>query len=236
MHLLITRPEQDAGGLATALEEQGHSVRLEPLIAIVPDTEIVLPERAYQAVLVTSANGVRALAAASGFERFREVPALAVGHASAQAAREAGFAQVLDAAGDLSDLVRLVRATCEPSGGPLFYAAGKVVSGDLKALLEAEGYEVDRLALYDAVPADRLTPGLAAALEAGEIDGVLLFSPRTARIWAGLAGETALGVTHYCLSQAVADALEATLGTAPRSVRVAERPNQDALTALIGGA
>ena len=91
MRLLITRPEQDAGALAAALSEHGHSARLEPLIAIVPDPDAVIPDKRYQAVLVTSANGVRALAGNAGFERLQGTPVLAVGRASAEASRRRGL-------------------------------------------------------------------------------------------------------------------------------------------------
>ena len=235
MRLLITRPEQDAGPLAALLTERGHSVRLEPLISIVPEPGAVIPKKAYQAVLVTSANGVRALAQTGGFDQVKGCLALAVGKASAEASRQAGFVRVEDAAGDLSDLVRLTEEACAPSNGPLLYAAGKVVSGDLKALLDAKGFEVDRVVLYDAVPVDELTAETRSALRAGEIDGVLHFSPRSARIWARVAPVDAQGLVHYCLSQAVADALFEGHEEPASAVRVAARPNQDALIALIDG-
>ena len=233
MRFLITRPEQDAGPLAAILAERGHSALIEPLISIVPEPGAAVPEKTYQAVLVTSANGVRALGATPGFDRVKGATVLAVGKASAEASRKAGFGQVEDAAGDLDDLTRLVEARCTPEGGPLLYAAGKVVSGDLKAMLEAKAYEVDRVVLYDAVRATELSADTLAALRAGEVDGVLHFSPRSARIWAQVAPRDAGDLVHYCLSQAVADALLDELDATNGPVRVAPRPDQDALIALI---
>jgi len=235
MRLLITRPEKDAGPLAALLTERGHSVHLEPLISIVPEPGAVVPEKAYGAVLVTSANGVRALAEAQGFEHVKARLALAVGIASAEACRAAGFGRVEDASGDLHDLVRLTEKMCAPSDGPLLYAAGKLVSGDLKAMLDAKGYEVERLVLYDAVPADRLSPEILKALQAGEIDGVLHVSPRSARIWARVAPSDVRELAHYCLSQAVADALVDEFKAPAGPIHVAARPTQDALIALIDG-
>lgn len=233
MRLLITRPEQDAGPLAAQLAERGHSALIEPLISIVPEPGAVIPEKTYQAVLVTSANGVRALSATPGFDRVKGAPVLAVGKASAEASRQAGFGRVEDASGDLDDLTRLVEARCRPEGGPLLYAAGKVVSGDLKAMLEAKRYQVDRVVLYDAVRATELSADALSALRAGEIDGVLHFSPRSARIWARVAPGGMGDLVHYCLSQAVADALLDELDAPAGPVRVAARPNQDALVDLI---
>ena len=66
MRLLLTRPEEDAAPLADELSALGHSVVLAPMMRVrfvdgmVPDLDGV------QAVLLTSANGARALARATG--------------------------------------------------------------------------------------------------------------------------------------------------------------------------
>lgn len=227
MHLLVTRPREDAAELSEALRVRGHRVTAEPLLRIEPVPGAEIGGCTYQAILVTSANGVRALEKSNEMPRLSVVPVLAVGQASSAAAMEAGFHNVVSADGDLDDLTRLVRSRCLPEAGPLLYAAGRRVSGDLKGLLEADGYEVERAVLYDAIEAQRISDETHQALERGEIDGVLLYSPRTARIWSRLAPDA--GITHFCLSQAVSDALGGLSG--PRLV--AARPNQDDLLALI---
>ena len=65
---LVTRPREEAEELAAALAARGLEALVEPLMevhyqAAAPDLEGV------QAVLCTSANGVRALARASGERR-----------------------------------------------------------------------------------------------------------------------------------------------------------------------
>ena len=66
MRILVTRPQPDADNTARLLRESGHEVIIAPLLEIVA-TDI--PESfdltGIQAVLITSANGVRALAAAT---------------------------------------------------------------------------------------------------------------------------------------------------------------------------
>jgi uroporphyrinogen-III synthase len=60
-------------------------------------------------------------------------------------------------------------------------------------------------------------------------DAVMLFSPRSAAIYAGLSGPSK-GVIALCISQNTADALA---GASFSEVRVAKRPNQDEMLALI---
>src|SRR3546814_15343879 len=79
----------DLAGLVTALTARGHAVLLEPLLAIVPRDAVDWPEghQQAQALLVSSANGVRAFARA---DSRRGLPVYAVGDASAAAARQCG--------------------------------------------------------------------------------------------------------------------------------------------------
>lgn len=240
MRLIVTRPEDDAGPLAARLEALGHEVIQAPLLIIRPRPDVALPDRRYQATLVTSANALRALAGRCGMADLAERPAFAVGPASAAAARGLGFIRVAEAGGDLASLVDLVRTRVKPEGGPLLYLSGAVTAGDLAGSLGASGFAVDRLIAYDAVPAETLPPVCAAALARGLADGVLLFSPRTAAIWAGLVAAGGLaastkGLLHYCLSANVVACLTGILGDEV-AVRVPSRPDEAALLDLLGPA
>ena len=89
MRVWITRPAEDAARLAEAIRAQGIEVLIEPLIRIVFADGPPLALAGAQALLATSANGVRAFARRG---QQRDVLVLAVGDASARAAREEGFA------------------------------------------------------------------------------------------------------------------------------------------------
>ena len=88
-----------------------------------------------------------------------------------------------------------------------------------------------RAILYEARPAHAFSEAARTALYGGGVDAVSLFSPRTAETFAdliqsaGLAPKTAK-MDALCLSVAVADKVRV---LSWRSVRVAARPNQDAL-------
>lgn len=62
MRVIVTRPAEDAADLAATLSGMGHETILAPLldIRLAPDAD--LPALPWQAVLITSANGARALA------------------------------------------------------------------------------------------------------------------------------------------------------------------------------
>src|SRR5947207_15010339 len=107
MRALVTRPRGESAELAEALGRRGIDALIEPLLAIEYRDAPSPDFSAVQAVLVTSGNGVRALARLTGE---RTVPLFAVGAASAAAARAAGFAHVASADGAVDDLARLVRA------------------------------------------------------------------------------------------------------------------------------
>lgn len=230
--ILITRPKEDAATFAARLAALGHETRLEPLLAIRPRPGASLPLEGAQALLFTSANGVRA---AARLTAERGLPALCVGDATARAARDAGFGAVESAAGDVAALTALVKRRARPGGGPLVHVAGTVTAGDLSGALAAAGFDVRRAVLYEAVRAERLSPPTRQALAAGTIDAVALFSPRTARTFARIVREEALEapvarVDMLCLSAAVAEALDSLPG---RRLLVAAEPTQDALIDLI---
>jgi uroporphyrinogen-III synthase len=225
---LVTRPREDAESLIAALATRDVEALVEPLMEIQWEATEALDLAGIQAVLCTSANGVRALARASAE---RGVTLLAVGDATAARARAEGFGSVESARGDVGDLARFAAARLRPQNGPLLHVAGNVVAGDLAGLLCARGFAVERRVLYEARAAAALSTAAVDGLRADAIAFALFFSPRTAAIFARLAGVAGVGeccarVTAVSISGA-ADASLAGLSWHDR--RVAERPNQPAL-------
>ena len=193
MRILVTRPREDSQHLAQQLEAKGHQVLIEPLFTIEAEPDAALDLEGVQALLMTSANGVRAFAARS--ER-RDLHVFAVGDATAEAARAQGFADVESAGGDVDDLARLVRERARPDAGALLHAAGSAVAGDLAGALQETGFEVRRAVLYRAEPVLALSSAALTALREGGIDVAVFFSPRTARTFVSLA--KAAGVERAC--------------------------------------
>jgi uroporphyrinogen-III synthase len=236
VRILNTRPLEDAAALDAALRARGHEVVAAPLLQIHQLPEARLELDGVQALVATSANGVRALAARiSAATALHGLPLLAVGEASARSARELGFRDVSSAAGDVGDLAELVRRRLDPAAGPLLQAAATVQAGDLAGLLETAGFELRRALLYEARQAEALPPAARQALAGGGLDAVVFFSPRSAGTFVKLvqAADLAAAVgdlAAYCLSRAVA---EAAGGLTWRRIWLAARPEQAALLELI---
>jgi uroporphyrinogen-III synthase len=228
LRALVTRPQEEALSLAAALAGRGIDAVIEPMMEVHYRTAAVLDLADVQAVLCTSANGVRALARIT---RERDRPLLAVGDATASRARAEGFTNVASAGGDVADLVRLAVTRLRPQSGRLLHVAGEVVAGDLSGALRARGFSAERIVLYDARPVATLSGPAIRALRSGKIDFAVFFSPRTAAIFVKLANGASLAsccrtITALSISP-VADAALTTLLWRDRYV--AEKPSQAAL-------
>ncbi len=231
MHALITRPLEDAKPLAELLAGRGVECSVEPLLEIVPHPEAAIDLDGVQALLFTSANGVRAFAAKSSR---RDLKVLTVGDGSATVAREVGFNDVTAAGGDVEALAALVIRELDPKAGPLFHGAASVLAGDLQGKLEAAGFTIRRAVLYEAKTATTLTHETRMNLALGGVDMVLLFSPRTARtfaeLWRAANAPSLAKTTALALSAAVAKEI-ADLGW--QKIETAASPDQPAMLALV---
>lgn len=110
MAILVTRPQPDNEATAASLRVRGFDVLLAPMLRFEP---IALPDESdtdYAAVIITSANALRAVESQPAGRRLRDLPLFAVGDRTASAARKAGFGTVISAGGDGADLRDLVVA------------------------------------------------------------------------------------------------------------------------------
>jgi uroporphyrinogen-III synthase len=233
--VIVTRPAEAAAELQAELAAHRIEALPAPMLTVEPlDLTEPLPG-AIQAVLVTSGNGAQALARL-GLRR--DVPVLAVGDATAEAATLAGFAAVATASGDAAALADLATRTCRPDGGPLVWICGEAVSTDLAATLAARGYAVARRVAYRTAMAQVLPPQVVAALREGSVEGVLFFSPRSAEAFATLVRALELepacaALSAYCMSDPIARVASK---LAWHAIHVAESPTKAALiTAVVRG-
>jgi uroporphyrinogen-III synthase len=229
---LVTRPRAEAEALAQALAARGIAALVEPLLDI-RYRDLPAPDLAgAQAILCTSANGVRAFARLS---RERVLPLFAVGEASAARARAEGFADVASAGGNVGDLARLVGECLLPAGGRLLHVSGSDVAGDLGGDLRARGFAVERAVLYDARPAAALGAATLQGLTFGAVDVALFFSPRTAAVFVRLAAEADIAEALQSVTAvSISAAADAGLAGLPfRARRVAERPDEASLLATL---
>lgn len=232
MYVLITRPQAQAATLARRLEAAGHTVLIEPLLAIEPVPDVSPDLEGVQALVLTSANAVPALRGTD-----RTLPAFVVGGATAKAARAAGCTDVRVAEGNAVSLARLIAKELRPGGGMLLHLCGTEVRPGLDEALAAAGFGLRRQAVYRAVAARRLSAAAVAGLRARAFDAVLLFSPRTAEILVALVRQHGLSdclarTEAICLSEAVAGPCHALNW---KAVRVAARPEVEMLLGQLEG-
>ena len=235
MHLLITRPEPDADAFRAQLEALGHQVTAEPLLTIehLPLAVGALGDAA--GLVVTSRNGLRALAASPAIAAAQKLPIGAGGPGTAALARELGFTRITEGGGTATELVPVIADVSRNVNGTLVHVRGEQVAVDLKGALRGQGVELREIVSYRAVPAAALRPRTRELLASGGIDAVILMSPRTGATFARLiavAGlrEAAKKLVLLCLSPAVAATVEP---LAPARVEVADGPNTAALLSAV---
>lgn len=191
---------------------------IQPLLTIQPLPQPEPDLAPFTALVFTSRNGV---AAFSALTARRDRPVFTVGDATAEAARAAGFTDVLSADGAIGDLAALLLAHLGPNDRVLAAVAARPVA-DLGALL-AGRIAVESLAVYDAVDTG------AAAPEA--IDAVLIHSPRAAEALAALKPTEAANWTVVAISTQAAAPLKA-LGIA--DLRLAPHPSDEPMLETLG--
>ena len=192
----ITRAQPGADGTAERVRALGHEAVVAPLLAVQALNDVRLDLSDVAALAFTSANGVRAFADRSA-ERALKV--FAVGLATAQAARKAGFRAVLSADGDVNALVQGIAARAKELKGVVLHPGAVDLAGDLTGDLEKRGVVARRLALYESTP---IAVEDAASLVA--CDAVLVHSPKGATALARiLKTHPAPGLRAFGLSRAV---------------------------------
>ena len=216
MSVLVTRPAPDNERTASALRERGFDVLLAPMLRFEP---IALPDDAGRdaaAVIVTSSNALRAAAPQLAGSHLLQLPLFAVGGHTADAAREAGFTQVMSADGDADALRALVtervmtgRTGARPT---LLYLAGADISRDLASELAERGFDVVTQTVYRMAQVTALPREACEAFAANGIEAVLHYSRRSAAAFVAAVRAdgveiSALAVPHRCLSANVAEVL-----------------------------
>jgi len=236
VRILVTRPQPGAAETASVLRARGH----EPIIAPLSEIELLSTADAnngpWSAIVLTSANGLSGITSTFGWDKkWHGIPIFAVGDVTAKAARAMGFVDVTSAHGDINNLIDLIAARLKPPAR-LLYLAGEDRAGDLAGALRGKDLEVDLVVVY-RFSKPRILPDLAAAALNGELDAVLHFSRAAAEAFLNAARNSnllELGLTkpvHFCISDQVAAPLRQA-GAA--RIKVAARPNQDALLELCG--
>jgi uroporphyrinogen-III synthase len=230
--LLLTRPQAQSRALAKDIEAnfpgQARCI-IAPLMKITPVGE--LPDTTnFQAVLFTSVNGVQSFAELGGD---KNTSCYCVGARTAVAARDAGL-NAISADGAADDLIALVAKDLKPEEGALLYIRGENTAGNIAEKLSERGFKVNSQVLYQQIGCD-LPDAVRSALEQGEVHGLPLYSPLTARrlvkVLAANPDWPTDEITALCISENVASEVN---NLSLARVKVAAKPNGAEMLALIG--
>ena len=217
----VTRARPGAEATAARLRQLGRVPLVAPLLEV-RSIEVEVDLAGVGALAFTSANAVPAAPrAAVG------LPVFAVGDATADAARTAGFAAVESASGDVAALAALIARRRGAFAGDLLHLCASEPAGDLRSPLEAAGVRLRQTPVYETVSLP-ITADVEAAWP--HLSAVLLHSPKAARAFDTTTASWSAGhLDVLCLSEAVA----APLGRRAARILVADRPDEAALLNLL---
>lgn len=240
MRIVVTRPQRSGERTAAKLEALGHRPVLLPLFHPIHHGERAISALSapLAAIAVTSAEALRAL------DTFEEQlaphlskPLFAVGGATAQAAKNTGFGQILTASGDALGLTALVtehRALLS-EGQPLIYLAGRPRGSVFEEGLAAAGIPFRTVDCYEMLPSDISENTLATTLLDTTADMVLLYSSEAARAFFRHVSAdkyaTALAATKFiCISLNVLSLVPEIFRA---NAKAAEEPSEAAMFELL---
>lgn len=216
MAVLVTRPHPDDEATASALRARGFEVLRAPMLRFEPVPFHDDADARYGAIIVTSANALRAIASHLADSRLLKLRLFAVGEHTAAAARDAGFTEVITAGGDAGALRDLVLAAVKSKqlkkASTLLYLAGADLARDLAGELGEKGFTVVTHTTYRMIPASSLPREICDAFVANQVEAVLHYSRRSARAFLDAARSggveiSALALPQCCISATVAAVL-----------------------------
>lgn len=235
--ILITRPLVEARAFAEDVKGIGFDAMIEPMLAIVPKAYPPVDFDRYVGLIFTSVHAVRVFGCPDAAPL---MPVFAVGDHTARAARDLGYDIVYSAGGDGGDLAELfqLKTAAVSHQGIFLHICGTHTGFPLAEVLRCKGIMVDALIVYDAEAATCLTDFCLAALEAGDVRAVTLFSKRTAENFVQLARDAGVisslsGIKALCISPAV---LESVRSVSWGEAYAATRPDRVSMIELIRAA
>ncbi|MFD0859878.1 uroporphyrinogen-III synthase [Roseovarius aquimarinus] len=217
--VLITRPEPYGAEFAAMLRAaHGAELRVihSPVLAI--EGQGALPDlEGFRWLVFTSRSGVRRFTALGGR---RDIPAYAVGDATADEARRAGL-NAISCKGDAQDLLARIRA--DGAEGPMLHLRGAHAAADVAGALRAAGIDAREAVIYAQKP-QPLSAEARACLAGNASVIAPVFSPRSAAALFA-SGVPAAPLVVLAISAAAARVPE----EAGICVIVAERPDAEAM-------
>jgi len=178
VHIIITRPKEDAINLIEKLKQIGHSVTHLPLIKIKKlETEKINLEN-YKAIIFTSSNAVKFMRV----EKFSlKINCFCVGSATEITAKQAGFINTYSSEGTVDSLIELIIRIQDNKSGKLLYLSSEFISKDLDKDLINQGFLVDRISNYTSFPIEQIDEATLSFLKKNPPDVFFIYSTKSAK-------------------------------------------------------
>ncbi|MBF0380074.1 MAG: uroporphyrinogen-III synthase [Magnetococcales bacterium] len=184
--ILVTRPLPEGEVFCRLIDSCNGRFLLAPALEIKPPTDptpflsAVKDIHVYNGIIITSANGARAL-----LEKLtpdmKVPPIFSVGKKTAEIIQNAGYNSTTPS--QPSGGIELAESIKNwlPGGGRLLFPRAKKGREELVEILTSSGYQIDKVVAYQADPIKTLPKGVITALQNGEVDAIPFFSGRTAK-------------------------------------------------------
>ena len=199
MRLLITRPVDQAAATVEALEADGHTCVTSPLLEL-HHLDLPRPGGSFDIIVLTSRNAVDGLVrqwhSIEDHGKRGDWTVFTVGDTTRDAAIKAGFVKAVSCNGSALDLVEMVAGIREDALSAealgkhnVLYPCALRPSHDLPTLFEEHELSCAAWPVYATEEAAAFSPQALVGLEKEALDGVLLYSARSAQTFARLAGQ-----------------------------------------------
>jgi len=176
---LVIRPQPDADQDVALLARYGVPAVASPVMRG-GEVPFHLPEASlFDGVIFTSRHAVDAMTRDPAVTAWTGKTAFVVGAATAAAARQVGFAKLVQGSGGGVGLVPLIRKAFGGSTPPLFWPSAEDIGFDMTVALGKPGFAVTRCPVYRMTPVTRLTASARDRLDAGRIGAVIAMSARS---------------------------------------------------------
>ena len=196
---LIIRPQPDADRDVALLMRYGVPALASPSMKSMHQSH-ELPESVnFSGMILTSRNAVEAITkfdkVNANTGRWAKLPVFVVGSATAAAARDAGFSNIIRGTGGGAGLLAPIRSYFiekmrkQDSGKssdtnlPLFWPSSVDISFDMVAALGTRVIAVQRSPVYQMIANDGLESTVTDKITEGAIEAVVAMSPRSVQIF-----------------------------------------------------
>ena len=238
--ILIIRPQPYANRDVALLKRYGVPALASPSMKGM-QLHCKLPNyKGFSGIIMTSRNAVEAFVTSGHIAAWAKMPVFVVGAASAAAARDAGFLDIIIGTGGGAGLMSSIRRHISNRIGmqgidnlPLFWPSAEEISFDMVAALAAHEIAVQRLRVYQMVANDELDSVTREKIDKEEVAAVVAMSSRSILIFQKNLNAAGKGSSRGDMTLiAGSAAIAAAAGNGWQMVYVARQPRRSRLLAI----